>query len=186
MRVPAAGVQEIAVGQDAALGRPVVPDVYSSAHSLSSPGSLPASGASEGRGGGASSGPITRSSRPARGGGQQLGMAAGQGRPARFQVAGQVFEFGGAQVGIDGHHRHAQRVEREPVQEEGGAVFKQQAGAVAVAVTGARIGGAQRLDGLGGRAIGQLAGGDAVGLGRFGQDAQEGWAPWRAALSRKA
>ena len=133
------------------LGRPVVPDVYSSAHSLSSPGSLPASGAAKGAAGRVVGPHHAQFAAGARGGGQQLGMAAGQGHGQRdFGVAGQVFEFGGAQVGIDGHHRHAQRVEREPVQEEGGAVFKQQAGAVAVAVAGARIGGAQRLDGLGG------------------------------------
>ena len=141
-RVPAAGVQEIAVGQDAALG-PAGGAGRVQQRAFAQLARL-AAGQRRGEGRGGRRVVRTHHAQLAAGArGRQVSVAAGQGHGQRdFGVAGQVFEFGGAQVGIDRHHRHAQRVEREPVQEEGGAVFQQQAGAVAVAVAGARIGGA--------------------------------------------
>ena len=73
-------------------------------------------------------------------------MRPGRRSPGKLAVVEQVVELGGAQVGVDRHHRHAQRVQREPVQEERRPVVQQQPGAMPVAVAGRGIGVAQRLD----------------------------------------
>ncbi|KAG1439801.1 hypothetical protein G6F57_019258 [Rhizopus arrhizus] len=129
------------------LGRPVVPDVYSNAHSLSSVGAVSPSGAAKGAAGGASSGPITR-----------------KGRPARAAAASRSACRSGKAT--------ASAISEWP--EKRRAVLQQQAGAVAVAIAGAGISGAQRLDGVCGAGVGQFAGFDAIGGCRFRQDAQEG------------
>ncbi len=70
-------------------------------------------------------------------GGAQVGRALGQGHgQADLAVADQVDQLGRAHLGVDRHHAHAERVEREPVEEERGPVLEQQADAVAVAVAG--------------------------------------------------
>ena len=61
-------------------------------------------------------------------------------------VLDQVAQFGRAQVGVDRHHADAQRIEREPVQQEGRAVLQQQPDAVAMAVARRGVRPPQRLD----------------------------------------
>lgn len=100
--------------------------------------------------------------------GDQIGVALRQGdREGDFGVTDQVFQFGGAHVRVDRHHRHTQRVEGEPVQEEGRAVFQQQADAVTVAVACGGIAVAQRIDARCRVGIAQLAGRCRASLSRY-------------------
>ncbi|MCY1539262.1 hypothetical protein D9M68_748420 [compost metagenome] len=108
-----------------------------------------------------------------RGGSLQVGGALGQrDGQADLAVADEVDQLGRAHLGVDRHHARAQRVQRQPMEDEGGPVLQQQADAVAVAVAGLRVGGAQPLDLRGGFAPADGAGGDAVGGGghRFGEE----------------
>ena len=61
-------------------------------------------------------------------------------------VADQVFELGRAHLGVDRHDARAERVQREPVEQERRPVLEQQADAVAVAVAGGRIARRAALD----------------------------------------
>ena len=71
------------------------------------------------------------------------------------------------------HDAGAERIERQPVGEERRPVLEQQADAVAVAVAGLRVDGAQPLDLAGHLAPAARAGLDAVGGGRRRLDAEE-------------
>jgi len=88
-------------------------------------------------------------------------------------VADQVGQLGRAHLGIDRHHAHAERIEREPVVQEGRPVLEQQPDAVAMAVARARIGIAQPVDLGRGLAPADAAGLDAIARGRDRLDAQE-------------
>ncbi len=108
------------------------------------------------------------------GGGAQQGLAPRLRHcQAHLAVADDVGPLGGAHVGMDRHDAHAERVQRQPVGEEGRPVLEQKADAVAVAVAGLSVGGAQPLDLAGHLAPAARARLDAVGLGGDGLDAEE-------------
>ncbi len=106
--------------------------------------------------------------------GAQSGFLARLGDGERdLAVADQVLPLGRAHVGMDRHDADAERVERQPVGEEGGPVLEQQADAMAVAVAGLGVVGAQPLDLAGDLAPAARAWIDRVAGGRHGLDAQE-------------
>ena len=94
-------------------------------------------------------------------------------RQAHLAVPDEVGQLGRPQVGMQRHDAGAERIERQPVGEERRPVLEQQADAVAVAVAGLRVDGAQPLDLAGHLAPAARAGLDAVGGGRRRLDAEE-------------
>ena len=168
--VPLAGAQEVAVGEAAALGPPggarrVEQRALGAAADRLAPPAAPASARRDPPG---DLGPdrLQRLRRPAGRLAQAALAAAACATPGHLAVADQVPQLGRAHVLVDRHDADAERVERQPVGEERRPVLEQQADAVAGAVAGLRVGGAQPLDLAGDLAPAARAGLDAVGRGR--------------------
>ena len=99
-------------------------------------------------------------------------LGQGDGK-ADLAVADQVLELCRAHLRVDRHHARAQRVQGQPVEQEGGTVLEQQPDPVTVAVAGPCISLAQRLHLCGRIAPRDGTFRDPVGLRRRRLDAQE-------------
>ena len=111
---------------------------------------------------------IRRDDGHGRPGGRDLAMALRERdddlRPGKIELEGEIV---GAQVRVDGLHRNAERIEREPVEHEGRPVLEQQRDPRAVPVAGRRVSRPQAFDFAGCFAIGDAEAVRCVGqLGR--------------------